>query len=201
MCRLPYLYQVNPPRNQFTQKDFFGDEVPLVPGTLRVYRSWLPSVDGWLEAINFPYLWGPGVNQACCMGRKGTGNNITPASQVPARDCTCGFYATYTPELTSLGINGVIEVSGKVILGTRGVRAKRARIVAVAMNPVTMLRYTGFVEHYPDVTCFDTVCQLLEAFPPQDVSELIGKPEPEPKPELKPGQWVRYTGRPTFPNG
>jgi hypothetical protein len=56
----------------------------------------------------------------------------------PAPGCRCGIYGWY--DLNDAMVEhsgevlGVIEVSGRVILGTRGFRAERAKIVALAPN-------------------------------------------------------------------
>jgi hypothetical protein len=57
---------------------------------------------------------------------------------VPADDCTCGIYSWYRRdeairEHTGI-IVGVISVSGRVILGTRGIRSSEARIEAITIN-------------------------------------------------------------------
>lgn len=57
-----------------------------------------------------------------------------------AADCACGFYAYHTGR-TSYGVagasgmrvDGVVEGYGKVILGTAGYRAQKARILAVVL--------------------------------------------------------------------
>ena len=153
---------------------YTGDEVALIPGALRVYRTWLAS-EGWLGSYNFDSIWGPGLNLANCL--KSAPDH--PMTQAPKRDCVCGFYATYRPEYLSLGTPGVIEVSGRVILGTRGVRAQKARIVALTGGNH---RWTqGLRRNYSSIKWFDRVDDMLAAFPPQDVSELIG-PQIEDEP-------------------
>jgi hypothetical protein len=170
------------------QSEYAGaGDVPLVPGTLRVFRSWFVNADGWLEAMNFPAVWGPGLNVAHCMGSGGVGRNVTPMSRVPDPACTCGFYGTYKPPsfispLHLNAIHGVVQVSGRVILGTKGVRAQKARIVAVVALESSLFyvdpqRVALTRQHYPDVKWFNSLLEIVQAFPPQDVSELIGKPE------------------------
>lgn len=71
----------------------------------------------------------------------------------PDRRCTCGFYASYDPQLdffqeyirrwfelkSGHPINlphvfAVVEASGRVLMGSKGVRAERMRVVALAVD-------------------------------------------------------------------
>lgn len=154
--------------------EYSGKEVPLVPGTLRGYRTWTtPSVS--LHATNVPYIWHPGINQAVCH-RRFMGTTINGPHPAPLSNCTCGFYACYHPDLAPYPATGVVEMSGRVILGTRGMRAEKARIVAhLAMwDEFAPLRE----KLYPEVKWFGDTQDMLAEFPPQDVSELIGSPKP-----------------------
>lgn len=57
----------------------------------------------------------------------------------PNAECTCGIYGWYTPDFATRehtgAVFGVVEISGRVLLGTTGFRAERARIVAVTRHP------------------------------------------------------------------
>jgi hypothetical protein len=59
--------------------------------------------------------------------------------RTPVPECTCGIYGWYTPEAALYehtgDVVGVIEVSGRVLLGSTGFRAERAKIIAITMNP------------------------------------------------------------------
>lgn len=146
----------------------FGDiEQTMVPGTLRGYREWVPTPNG-LQAVNFPFIWEPGVNTAQCARRDG------PA---PRAKCTCGFYARHTPFSPSFytAIAGVIKASGRVILGTAGFRAQYAEIEALYFPPgwgtPTMLDQYN-VPIYRD---FDA---MVQDFPPISVQHLLPEPGP-----------------------
>jgi hypothetical protein len=61
-----------------------------------------------------------------------------PDHQPPVEDCTCGIYAVAEPHSASeyvwdapLSVLARVALAGKVIPGTRGWRAERARIVAL----------------------------------------------------------------------
>lgn len=152
----------------------------LVPGTLRGYRSWRVTLDeGLLMAVNFDYTWQPGENHATCLDWPPT---FQTEHQAPQLNCTCGFYACYSPATTQWGqaipFMGVVELSGRMVLGTRGVRAERARIVA-SLQPYWPARAAERIKDmYPDVKWFRNHEDMVEAFPPQDVSELIKEEEP-----------------------
>lgn len=151
---------------------FSGKEVPLVPGTLRLYRSWHLS-DRRLRAFNFDYYWKDGWNEAECrvMDRMPRGDDHP--SPYPA--CTCGFYARYHHHANDGLTTGVIEVAGRVILGTKGVRAEKARIVAHTWVPESVQ------SQYPSVKFYRNKEDMWYEYPPPDVSELIGPQEPEPE--------------------
>lgn len=159
----------------------------LIPAELRGYRSWLPHysrkeicyfrpsklvwglgaelewpasnivtetipfLTGTLTGRYKPYRWMDGVNTALCPF-------IDLEHQAPGIDCSCGFYALYSPWIEWPGepiqtkvrgispillspqglIVGVIAASGKTVLGKIGFRAEKARIVAFTL-PSTMM--------------------------------------------------------------
>lgn len=153
---------------------FSGKEVPLVPGTLRLYRAWAISGEK-LKAFNFNYYWRDGWNEAeCRLPETSVIGSLFHRHPSPHPKCTCGFYARYHP-IDGGATTGVIEVAGRVILGTKGVRAERARIVAHQWIP----EYVQ--DQYPSVKFFRNVEDMWAEYPPPDVSELIGTPEPEPR--------------------
>ena len=176
MC-YPSQYQIRPPsqyltalRNQYRSlmeipSQSPEEEVALVPGTLLVHRGWNVREGGFLAAYSAPYVWERGVNEAVCkayVGRPGL------HGEAPDTNCTCGFYGLYDPNnVDSVDVRGVVEVSGRVILGTRGVRAQKAKIVALAtVNPTIKARYRG-------VDYFDWPSEMEEKYPVTDVSALL----------------------------
>lgn len=143
-----------------------------------VPRSLPESVWGWrpefvLAAVSWPVFWGGAeITEARCGWKNHTPcmcsdcrERYESIHRVPMQGCTCGVYAWYTPdwarhEHTSTVI-GVIEAHGKILLGTSGFRAQRARIVAIApmnrrnvqarnaLRVMTSRRYSG-VKVAPD---------------------------------------------------
>src|SRR5262249_19107972 len=99
----------------------------------------------------------------------------------PSRGCDCGIYAWYAPDDTAIlyaRVFGAVEASGLVLMGERGFRAARARIVAV----VTRNRRLAAACAAAGVTVYRRRRALLRDHPPEDLSGLLAadsKPEPE----------------------
>jgi hypothetical protein len=89
--------------------------------------------------------WEPGENESRCLG------NFTPCTDpgctlcrdwpVPDhafhRDCTCGFYGVFYPSLIPMRhVCGVVEVYGRVVVGPKGFRAAKARVLALVETAV-----------------------------------------------------------------
>ena len=135
-----------------------------MPGTLLVHRGWNVREGGFLAAYSAPYVWERGVNEAVCKAYiQGIDHRKAPVTH-----CTCGFYGLYVPNaVDNVDVRGVVEVSGRVILGTRGVRAQKAKIVALAtVNPTIKARYRG-------VDYFDWPSDMIAKYPVTDVSALL----------------------------
>lgn len=182
-AQIRYLLQTMPsPQGSPSMSlgEYTGKEVPLVPGSLRVYRDWMITPDGYLHALHWPQVWGKAEgNEAHCA--KVPWGPYTPALTSahvsPDIHCSCGFYGKYVPE--DMGyIHGVAEFSGRIILGTKGARAQYAKPVAVNLNRVGEV-LPLLKSNYPDLKLFPNNQDMYKEFPPQDVSELIPKPEPE----------------------
>jgi len=90
-------------------------------------------------------FWQPGVNEAQCMPWNVSGVAIVdpvPGHDVPFENCGCGFWAYWNtssaprpPDIISRcrrQVIGVVEGFGRTLLGDRGFRCQRARIVALA---------------------------------------------------------------------
>lgn len=103
--------------------------------------------------------------------------NRRPIHQIPTRSCTCGIYGWYTPEWALLEhtaeIMGVIEVTGKVLLGTSGFRAEKAEIKAITVNErfATPAVYRNVMtmmggERYQGIELIPNPEKLVNAYPP-----------------------------------
>lgn len=112
--------------------DFSG--IDLVPGVVRGVRAFRVDDLGRLQAINYPTVWKPGENVAKCQATPG---------RHPIGDCSCGFYAFHDGSNdyhTTTGISAVVEGYGETVLGTRGFRSQKARIVALQLPPDPAVR-------------------------------------------------------------
>jgi hypothetical protein len=162
--------------NEF-QRRFTGDERVLVPGTLRGYRAW-DLYGGRLHSIYMEHSpWASGWVTARCNLPLAQPQFVDHEGQHPAPDaeCACGIYAWYRhqdiPD-TMYGVTGIIEVKGHVLIGEKGFRAEKARIVALLFPRGTPMEFAASLYH--DVELFTSCRKFRRAYPPQDVSALTG---------------------------
>ncbi len=76
-----------------------------------------------------------------------------PEHVVPAEGCGCGFWAYHegAAKFGNAGLVGVIEASGRTIIGTQGIRTERAKIVALSLpatKPATKAQSASWREHW-----------------------------------------------------
>jgi len=168
-----------------------------VPGEVTGYRAWRPVLGETVPALSAytnDYRWQPGKNTASCnsgnyYALRKEHNNVSPD-----KACTCGFYARTEDDQHgySLGIDGVIKASGRLILGQTGFRAEFARIVALYKNPLWDERIgrrsinEGYAENWDEllsatseryaIPIFQSFKEASEAFPPEDLSAFRKEP-------------------------
>lgn len=98
-------------------------------------------------------------------------------------DCTCGFYGYYDGSNDYRDedrVNGVVEGYGETVIGTRGFRAMKARIVALHIPDSVRDQYVSFVaRNYKDIPFFSSFKDMVAEFPP-DGGELAVTPETDP---------------------
>lgn len=147
------------PSKPWSQADF-GDRgaYPLALGSVFGVRWWSLDSSGWLKGVNA--TWGPEVNEATCLRTvetpstaafrawaRGEGPSVlpdqlpavpvipNPRHEAPDDGCACGFYAFWTaepaPVRARFPVAGVIEGFGRTVVGSRGFRCGKARIVAL----------------------------------------------------------------------
>jgi hypothetical protein len=160
----------------------------VVPAALRGYRTWGTRGNGELLSL-LPYEWSLGEQVARCLvpvscpcygcfvyARR---HGERSAHSAPGADCGCGFYGWYSPvdsRLMDGPVFGAVEVSGRVLMGTHGFRAERARVLGLvvdegARSPASLaLRRRAEVSLVP---VFSSRAALLEQLPPDDVSSLV----------------------------
>lgn len=106
-------------------------------------------------------------------------NDYEPPSRGHLADCRCGFYAYYDgsndyyrpwdKDNYKYGdknlVVGVVEGYGEVLIGTRGFRATKTRIVALHFPGNTFVDPRLILANYPDVPVFNTFEQMVAAYP------------------------------------
>jgi hypothetical protein len=112
-----------------------------------------------------------------------------PRHDAPFAECQCGLYAWYRPDSTSIvpaDVFGVIEATGRVLLGDRGFRAERARLLAVVDTGDD-----GYRARFArlGIAVLPNREALLAEYPPDDVSELLGH-EPDETPFGVASEWA-----------
>lgn len=168
----------------FTQRDYRGEEI-LIPSSLLGFRQWY-----WKEGSISSFgnsKWTNGSLTSVCERFSVLGETKEEHSS-PDMDCSCGIYAHYLPLESyerTYNIFGVIEASGRILMGTKGFRAEKAKIVALSgYGPSTQWFTTrektrGIFP--PDVVdfCtsigvpyFPTVKQMVYEFPQVDLTSL-----------------------------
>lgn len=125
------------------------DGADFVAGTVTGFRWWtlaapdfmrhpLAADEHWPPSLlaGMQDDWQPGVNTAICKAL--SVSNRHARELVPYEPCGCGFWAYWELQSHSMGagagklpVCGVIEGFGQVLIGERGFRAARARIVAL----------------------------------------------------------------------
>lgn len=124
--------------------------------------------------------------------------------RTPARACSCGFYASYSPETNFFKsllsgwsaiplppIFAAVEASGRVLMGSKGVRAEKMRVIALALDEEHMMgnyykplkmgealhSLTLAAEKYQVPSFGWDLPAMVEAFPPPDLSNIIENQE------------------------
>ena len=170
---------------------------PLVPGSLRGYRTWWPAgrrawvLDGMLPLTSVTrrhVIWATTLSARCVppdTARSGPRSATPPdAHPAPRAGCNCGIYGWYAPDVAGMvdgSVFGAIEASGLILMGERGFRVERARITAV----VTRNRRVTAACARAGIAVYRRRRELLRDLPPDDLSSLLGD-----RPSLPPGPVV-----------
>lgn len=165
---------------------------PLVAGSLRGYRTWRlrgrrsPAGPGELLPLTSvtrrDVVWTRRLAARCAR----EGDDPAPGGDhaAPESGCTCGIYGWYSPTDSAIvhaRVFGCIEATGRVVMGEQGFRAERATITAV----VTRNRRLAEACERAGVAVYRRRRDLLRDHPPEDVSSLLGPPEPAPAGESR----------------
>jgi hypothetical protein len=143
----------------------FGGFEPQV-GEIRAVRSFRIGAEGVLYPLFSDHAWTDGANAARCRITNGDGHDV------PGTECTCGFYAYASARAAdeyphARHVLAVVACWGRVIAGTRGIRAQYARIEAIWMSPkVPDYLRDAVARRYPALRVESDVDGLLADFPP-----------------------------------
>lgn len=171
-------------------KDFSG--VDLALGSVFGHRIFGVDIEGKLLPVSHSGHWLPGENVAQCFKHPGK-DRVDPKrddeeySDYHKRverwradhqfaDCEHGFYAYFDGHdngytYNKMHVAGVVEAYGDVLIGTKGFRAAKARIVALSVSPVGgMWRLEEFVvdrirANYPKVPLFASELAMRSEYP------------------------------------
>jgi len=113
----------------------FSSDYTLVPDAAYGYRAWdYDKEAGILESVFILGRWDV-VNTATCKYdslRLSRGYNTHRLEE-----CICGFYSYHNIDdvaYTYMPVHGVVKISGKTVVGTRGFRSSKAEIVALSVS-------------------------------------------------------------------
>jgi hypothetical protein len=154
----------------------------LVVGDLRGYRRWKVFDNGYLASTFMSYAWGSATEVAACILADPAWDHPSPVT-----DCTCGLYAHYrattveppwrrpiVPPVVGQPL-GVVTVAGRVILGTRGMRAERMTLHALVTDDAALGERYG-------VPIYRSRKALLYDYPPPDYGDLVDVDPIDPPP-------------------
>jgi hypothetical protein len=134
-------------------------------GEIRALRTFRVGPAGVLYPLFDTRPWVDGANEARC--------RITdePEHAVPEPDCTCGFYA-YADQRAAgeypfaRYVLAVVACWGRVVAGTKGIRAQYGRIEALWFSPVVPAALVqAATERYPSVAVYSDAATMLREHP------------------------------------
>lgn len=174
--------------------DTLFSSLGFAPGVVRGARSFSVDGEGRLSGVVFrDSVWYPGVNNAECLkGSKWDPYllqafhqmpygfvppmvHMLPAPEGPHQfaTCHCGFYGFYDGSddynrYLNARVSGVVEGWGETLIGTRGFRCSKARIVALTVHdrPDRAAVTNQIRDHYWDVPVFPDFETMVAEFPP-----------------------------------
>jgi len=169
------------------RSDHSGINRALIPGTIYAYRWWVVNpITLTMHALNGE-LWSSETTAQCIkytyafdIAWPGSGGGRHNA---PDPGCTCGIYARYLPtdldgivesRYNTTFVPGVVEIKGNVELGTLGLRAEKAKILAFSDNGHPSQQYccSEIAEKY-HVELYHDFKLLVKDYPPSDLGDLI----------------------------
>lgn len=155
--------------------DFTGALAEPHVGEIHAVRTFHVGDDGLLYPISTIShgAWVQGENAATC----GYHNTDHEAAD---RTCTCGFYAFGNPQWADQEyhqfryVQAVVACYGQVTVGTKGLRAQKARIEAIWFSrsvPKALIEEVG--TNYPEVAVHRSQSAMLEEHPLTQMPDYV----------------------------
>ena len=144
--------------------DAYGGFEPEV-GQVRALRTFRIGPDGGLYPLFSSRRWHDGPNTARCA------REDRPPHRSPDPDCTCGFYAYGSEQWVgdqpiSRHVLAVVSCWGRVVAGTRGLRAEHSRVEALWLSaavPADLVELV--VREHPSVVVHRDRSRMLAEHP------------------------------------
>jgi len=162
---------------------------------------WFPDHNAPRDALvgAHGFAWSPGWNEASCsLGAYWSTEHrrvpVRPAfvsgaanyREATFQECRCGFYAYYADHHTwcggPLGAQGIVQVAGKIAIGSKGARVWRARVVALGVpeKKANLPVFQGYVApedfvvfgKYTTVTAQEFVERFKRKYPITNLGEM-----------------------------
>jgi hypothetical protein len=152
-------------------------------GEIRALRTFRVGPGGALHPLFSNDPWADGANTAHCKLRAATAAEAK-THPTPEPDCTCGFYAYAWEAAASEYPNArhvlaVVACWGRVIAGTRGIRAEHARVEALWMSAAVPPDLAGLVRaRYPSTSVYADKTAMLTEHPATDLDCYEQPPAP-----------------------
>jgi hypothetical protein len=147
-------------------RNFAGkNEFPFAVGKVEGFRAWRLGDSGQLWPLHVKFeAWRGGENIAGCYKQILTLDSNKHES--PHEDCTCGFYA-YHDRIPPIDmayamiagpiVVGRIEGYGKTLIGDKGFRCEKARIVSIdTLDHLGSTVVNRIERRYPDTQILST---------------------------------------------
>lgn len=138
-------------------------------------RSFEVTDGGLLTGCTYRQPWTVGENLAVCFAQTGWSTHdqiqeAKPSEPHPITSCKHGFYAYYDGSndfRQDRRVSGVIQGYGETLIGSRGFRCMKARILALTINQGVSHRLLTLVQNrYRGIQFFPSFEVMVLAFPP-----------------------------------
>jgi hypothetical protein len=173
--------------------DAYAGFEPAV-GEIRAVRTFRVGPGGVLYPLFSNRAWTEGTNAAQCRVFR-PDHAESAAHAAPEPDCTCGFYA-YSSALgaaeypNAKHVLAVVACWGRVVAGTRGLRAEYARIEAIwVSNAVPAYLAEEMRNSYPSVAVYADKDTMLAEHPPTDL-DCYEEPAPRRRTPMTVALWL-----------